>query len=94
MTLGLSSSGSSLMLPPAVRRMSETMRLLASRAEGRRLVGIFGWRGEGRGDREGKMFVPGVCKSLLCGMWNCIVLGGDMPSISASSSLSLSQIPP
>lgn len=46
--------------------------------------------------------LPGVFNSLLCGMWNCIVLGGDWPNgrpppeeeeEKSSSSSSLSHIP-
>lgn len=46
-----------------------------------------------------KRGIPGVLSSLLCGIWNCIVLGGDCPngnsssSSSPSSSLSLSHTP-
>jgi hypothetical protein len=38
--------------------------------------------------------LPGVCSSLLCGMWNWIVLGGLKSSSYSSSSLSSNTVPP
>ncbi len=88
------SSSSSPPPTPAVSKRSSTMRFDASRAVGKGISYFASpiWLRK-------VSHIPGVLSSRLCGMWNCIVLGGDWPngsppsSSSKSSSSSLSQMP-